>query len=208
MTTIRTSLLLVFLFSTLLFSQIGHRKPSLSLSDYLMSKYLGVTVTYKAPQLNKRGKPTKKIVDTQGDVVEMVIRSDGYLFKLDNGDLLSVEFYVTGGGSLNGVNELPREGTVDLQLQALKAQEFLTQSIRSIGGSGSFSSGGGGSSLSSMEKLLAQDSEGFAQGEKFRYTDRRVDKRKKGVVLVSTKGLFLDSGSPVKILLERINSGK
>lgn len=209
---IRSSFLLIFLLSTITFSQSSPRNQTLSLTNHLMSKYLGVTVTYEIPDLNWLGRPSGTTTLNQGEVLELAIRKNGYVFTLDNGDVLQLFFTVSKGGDPNLSRKMQREGSVDLQIQVLKAQEFINNSIKSIdivgssGGSG-FSSGGG-SSLSSIDKLLGSGSNAFAQGEEIIYTDERLNKLKKGFVVVSTNGLFLDTGAPVKIVLERIESGK
>jgi hypothetical protein len=209
---IRNSLVLLFLLCSLVFSQTTARKQTLSLSNHLMSKFLGVTVTYSSPVLNWLGRPTDKVISKQGEVIELAIQKSGYVLKLDNEDTLQVIFSISRGGDPNLLREFKRPGSMDMQIQALKAQEFINNSIKNVnilgGGSSGFSSGGGSSSLSSIDKLLESGSNDFAQGEEILYTDERVNKRKKGFVTVSTKGLFLDTGSPVKIILERIDSGK
>lgn len=199
------------------------RRQSLSLSDYLKSKYIGTTVTYERKDKSKKAKklvsdapsyPTlfggaqnesqeeydnNSTGPNSDEVREIVILKDGYQLMLGSGERLNVLFEINQEGNFEASQRLAKQRR-DLEVQRLKTEEFLNLALTRVGNAEAQSSG---PLLSGQyAELNESTSQDFTSGEEIIYTDRRTSQKKKGFVFVSPNGLFLETGSAVNIVLE------
>jgi len=174
-------------------------RRSLSIAHYLKTKFLGATVDYLDPKLSKK---KKQDIILTGEVKEIILNTNGYTLVLDDGERLSVLFEVTQSGDPQLARRLKTDD-MSVQMQVLQAVQFQNSMIASIGREGAVQSG----SLSSLDQLksMSNNNSDFESGEEIVYTDVRTSRKEKGFAFVSIKGLFLESGDPVSVRLEKEN---
>lgn len=175
-------------------------RKSLSIVHYLKTKYLGTTVEYEDPKLSKKKKQTIKLM---GEVKEIILNTDGYTLVLDDGVRLSVIFEVSQSGDPQLARQLKTDD-VSVQMQVLQAMQFENAMLASVGREGGGQSAAAASSLDQLRTLTNRHSN-FESGEEIVYTDLRTSKKEKSFAFVSLKGLFLESGDPVGVRLEKEN---
>lgn len=179
----------------------------LSLVNYLKTKYMGLSISYVSPILDKKNRDTGETETLIGEVIEVVIGANGYKFNLDNGDKVEVVFQVSQRGNLTTRRLRPSQHNIDMEV--LRAEQFMNGAISTVGNSGgSTGISAGGMNLSQYEGLLNSSSGDLSQGEEVIYTDLRVNREQKGNVVVSREGLYLENGSPVELrfVSERVGS--
>lgn len=203
----------LFTFFFLLFFPVlivAQPAPSgLSLVNYLKTKYMGLTISYEVTVLDKKKRDTGKKETLTGEIVEVVIGANGYKFNLLNDDKVDVVFQVSQRGNLR--TRRLRTTPHNIDMEVLRAEQFMNGAISTVGNSGSSSGLSAGTvDLNQYSGLLDSASNDLSQGEEIIYTDLRVGREQKGNVVVSRDGLYLENGSPVELrfVSERVGSAK
>jgi len=206
----KISLLLVcFLIGSSLSLKAQPVSTGLSLVNYLKTKYMGLTISYEVPILDKKNRDTGERETLSGEIVEVVIGANGYKFNLLNGDKVDVVFLVTQRGKLR--TRRMQASQRNIEMEVLRAEQFMNSAISTVGNSGNSSGiSSAAVNLNQYEGLLNSNSNDLSQGEEIIYTDLRVNRERKGNVVVSRDGLYLESGSPVELrfVSERVGSAK
>jgi hypothetical protein len=181
----------------------------LSLVNFLKTKYMGLTISYEVTILDKKKRDTGERMMNTGEIVEVVIGANGYKFNLDNGDKVDVLFEVSQRGNLRTRRFRTSQHNIDMEV--LRAEQFMNGAISSVGTGGSASGLSAGTvDLNQYSGLLESANGDLSQGEEIIYTDLRVNRERKGNVVVSRDGLYLENGSPIELrfVSEQVGSKK
>jgi len=177
--------------------------PKKTITQYLVDQFLNSKVTYEV----KSGLLKKKVKEIKGAVSEIIIQKDQFMLGLEKGDRLFVQFH--SDVTVLESELLRRRGNFqqtspELQMQVLKAHEFINASLASlaVSGSGGFSAGGGTSQSDLLDFSSFQNNAiNFDQLEDILYTDGKGDKIKKGKAYATIEGVYLHNGVPLQVNL-------
>ncbi|RAP38738.1 hypothetical protein DID80_02480 [Candidatus Marinamargulisbacteria bacterium SCGC AAA071-K20] len=165
-----------------------------SLSHFMKSKYLGITVDYI--DRNQKVKLDEEFNKERGDVVEIITNKEGHFLRLEDKIRLKIEYQVAQSGDPRFVSQMQGTDEQALQLQVLQTQAFINQSLASIG---TDRAADASSSLVSNAQANSAQSQApsFTSSEEIIYTDLRDGRKKKSGAIANLEGVFLTDGSPV-----------
>lgn len=167
-----------------------------SLSHYLKSKFLGITIDY-VDQSKYKGYDDRFKLE-QGDVLEIITNQSGHFMVLDDGTRVKIEYEVSQSGDPSFIQEMNGTNQQALQMQVLQTQAFINQSLASIGSQGSTDASS--ALLANAQSNYTQNqTSSFTSTEEIIYTDLRDNRKKKSGAIANLDGVFLSDGSPVNI---------
>lgn len=159
---------------------------------------MGLKITYESIKKGSWFREDKTF-QKESEVMAIIYYSDRYIFKLENGDNVSVNFVVEESGNIRRNPERLEFSKKELEMERLRAEKFINTSIASIAnGNSALVSDGGSIDLSKYETLMDPQST-LSLGEEIIYTDLRTGHEKKGKINITKKDIYLEDGSPVKI---------
>lgn len=171
---------------------------SLTIENYLKSKYYGKEIIYFDP-LDKRF--------YRGQVVSHIKEKDQFYFlvyNLEYKDLLKVGLIYEKdylGLLTRPRNPLNHRSNMSGKLFNVENEKQLTKMLQPMLGSG----GSQGSMNTAALASLTQGSSKNGPGEKILYYDANVDRPIEGTIFIVKNHILLDDGSPVLIRFERVN---
>jgi len=189
---IKVTLIAILLLNTILYSQ-EPPKNTILLVDYLKSKFLGksISLTYA----NNRRKMKLKVRNVIED-------EESKLFKLQLSDKSNAILHFQTSINLLKKN-LPKSKKYNMmQINNLKSQELINFAIKdTVGESGNSNSAS--SSLKNLEENMDMyfSKNSFTTSREIIYTDLKSQKIKEDFFVVSTKGLFLNDGKKITIII-------
>jgi len=178
----------------------------MAIVNYIKIKYLGATIEYKwLPKTSSRmfsffSRDDNKDVETRkGTVQQVIIGQDAYYLLLDNGDKVMIAFEASV--SKYGLSKKVQPTNRELQMEVLRNQQYLNQSLAAIGDSNTgFSTDLSPllGSMPSMENIVSGETD-YDSGEEIIYTDLKTGDKAKGIANATLDGVFLVGGSQVKL---------
>tara|TARA_B100001989_G_C24452685_1_gene419871 strand:+ start:311 stop:931 length:621 start_codon:yes stop_codon:yes gene_type:complete len=166
---------------------------TMHLIDYLKPNLLGKKVSVL---LNNMLRPVKMKIRN----IEFI--EDAYFAKLSNGDYLTISFQTTSAYERLKIDGDKKK--MHLQVNALKSQEIINQSIQSTfsESSESFKSSSLKNVEDNIESLIANNY--FTTAVEINYTDIKAQKKHKEKnehFIITNKGLYLQDGRRIKIII-------
>ena len=177
----------------MVFSQ-EESKNTIHLVDYLKSKYLGksISVTYA----NNRRKMKLKVKNVIED-------KENKLFKVVLSDKSYAVFHFQTALDLRRKEQPKSKKYNMMQINTLKSQELINFAIKdTMGETGNSNSAS--SSLKNLEENMEMyfSKNSFTTTQEVIYTDLKSQEIKEDFFVVSTKGLFLNNGKKITIIIK------
>jgi hypothetical protein len=166
-----------------------------SLSHFLQSKYLGITIDYY--DLTEDVVLDEEFNLKQGDVLEILTNKNGHYLVLEGDIRVRIDYSVSQSGDPNFVGQMNGTDTQSLQLQVLETQSFINQSIASIGNDQASDASSSVLSSAQAANSAQTSSPVFTSSEEIIYTDLRDNRKKKSGAIANLDGVFLVDGAPV-----------
>lgn len=190
---IRFILIVILVLNTMVYSQ-ETPKNTILLVDYLKSKFLGksISLTYS----NNRRKMKLKVRNVIED-------EENKLFKLQLSDKSNAILHFQTSINLRKKDQSKSKKYNMMQINNLKSQELINFAIKdTVGEKGNSNSSS--SSLKNLEENMDMyfSKNSFTTSKEIIYTDLKSQKIKEDFFVVSTKGLFLNDGNKITIIIK------